>query len=197
MNAADGRKASLRKAAADERGKMPSRCHDSTTVHQGRVFTLHRDRITLPNGVTTTLDVIRHPGAAAIVPLTSRETVLLIRQYRYAIDAHIWEIPAGTMETGESPLACARRELIEEIGMSARSWHKLGAIAPLPAYSDETIHLYRAEDLQPAEQHLDPDEIIEIHEFRFGEALEMIRTGRIRDAKTISGLMMAQSFAAV
>jgi len=175
---------------------MPSRCHDSKIVYQGRVFVLHRDRITLPSGVATSLDVIRHPGAAAIVPLTARGDVLLIRQYRYAIDAYIWEIPAGTMEPGESPLACARRELVEEIGMSARSWHELGTIAPLPAYSDETIHLYRAEDLLPAEQHLDPDEIIEIHEFRFAEALEMIRTGRIRDAKTISGLMMAQSLAA-
>jgi len=176
---------------------MLSRCHDSTIVHRGRVFTLHRDQVTLPNGMSTTLDVIRHPGAAAIVPLTARGSVLLIRQYRYAIDAHIWEIPAGTMESGESPLACARRELVEEIGMSARSWHKLGAIAPLPAYSDETIHLYRAEDLRPAEQHLDPDEIIEIHEFRFAETLEMIRAGRIRDAKTISGLMMAQSVASL
>lgn len=175
---------------------MPSRCHDSTIVHQGRVFALRRDRVTLPNGVATTLDVIRHPGAAAIVPVTDRGQVLLIRQYRYAIDAYIWEIPAGTMEPGESPLTCARRELIEEIGMSARDWHKLGAIAPLPAYSDETIHLFRAENLIPDEQHLDPDEIIEIHEFRFAETLEMIRTGLIRDAKTISGLMMAQSLGA-
>ena len=176
---------------------MPSRCHDSTLVHQGRVFALHRDQVTLPNGVATTLDVIRHPGAAAIVPVTDRDHVLLIRQYRYAIDAYIWEIPAGTMEPGESPLACARRELIEEIGMSAQDWHKLGAIAPLPAYSDETIHLFRAQNLVPSEQDLDPDEIIEIHEFRFAETLEMIRTGRIRDAKTISGLMMAQSLATV
>jgi ADP-ribose pyrophosphatase len=174
---------------------MPTRCHESIPVHQGRVFTLHCDRITLPNGVVTTLDIIRHPGAAAIVPLTDQGHVVLIRQYRYAIDAHIWEIPAGTMEPGESPLVCAQRELAEEIGMSAQSWHKLGAIAPLPAYSDETIHLYRAQDLQPAKQHLDPDEILEIHEFRLEETLDMIRTGRIRDAKTISGLMITQSFA--
>jgi ADP-ribose pyrophosphatase len=176
---------------------MPSHCHESTVVHHGRVFTLHRDQVTLPNGVTTTLDIIRHPGAAAIVPLTDKGRVLLIHQYRYAIDAHIWEIPAGTMEPGESPLACAQRELTEEIGVSARSWHKLGSIAPLPAYSDEAIHLYCAQNLQPSEQHLDPDEIIEIHEFRYEETLEMIRTGRIRDAKTISGLMMAQTFTAL
>jgi ADP-ribose pyrophosphatase len=174
---------------------MPSRCLDSTLVHQGRVFALHRDQVTLPNGVATTLEVIRHPGAAAIVPVTDRGQVLLIRQYRYAIDAYIWEIPAGTMEPGELPLACAQRELAEEIGVSAQSWQELGVVVPLPAYSDETIHLYRAEGLLPAEQHLDPDEILEIHEFRYEETLAMIRTGQIRDAKTITGLMTAQSIA--
>ena len=174
---------------------MPSRCNDSTLVHQGRVFALRRDQVTLPNGVATTLEVIRHPGAAAIVPVTDRGHVLLIRQYRYAIDAYIWEIPAGTMEPGESALACARRELVEEIGVSAQSWQELGTITPLPAYSDEAIHLYRAEDLLPAEQHLDQDEILETHEFRYEDALSMIRTGHIRDAKTITGLMMARSVA--
>jgi ADP-ribose pyrophosphatase len=172
---------------------MFSRCNESTLVHKGRVFELHRDRITLPNGVATTLDVIRHPGAAAIVPVTDQRHVVLIRQYRYAIDAYIWEIPAGTMESGESPLDCARRELTEEIGVSAGRWEELGALAPLPAYSDETIHLYCAYDLAPARQHLDPDEILEIHEFRYAETLEMIRSGHIRDGKTIAGLMMARS----
>jgi len=172
---------------------MASRCKESSVVHKGRVFVLHRDRVTLPNGVDTTLDIIRHPGAAAIVPVTAQGNVLLIRQFRYAMDGHIWEIPAGTMEPGESPLACAQRELGEEIGVSANRWHKLVDLMPLPAYSDEIIHLYRAEDLFPAKQHLDPDEIIEINEFRYEETLEMIRTGVIRDAKTIAGLMLAMS----
>jgi len=172
---------------------MSSRCKESSVVHEGRVFVLHRDRVTLPNGVDTTLDVIRHPGAAAIVPVTAQGNVLLIRQFRYAMDGNIWEIPAGTMEPGESPLACAQRELGEEIGVSANRWHKLVDLMPLPAYSDEIIHLYRAEDLFPAKQHLDPDEIIEMHEFRYEETLEMIRTGVIRDAKTIAGLMLAKS----
>lgn len=167
-------------------------CKESTIVHEGRVFALHRDRVTLPNGVDATLDVIRHPGAAAIVPLTDQGRVVLIRQFRYAAGGSIWEIPAGTMEPGESPLACARRELTEEIGVTAGRWHPLGAIMPVPAYSDEIIHLYRAEALLPAKQNLDADEIIEINEFHYGEALEMIRAGTIRDAKTISGLMMAQ-----
>lgn len=172
---------------------MSSRCKESSVVHEGRVFVLHRDRVTLPNGIDTTLDIIRHPGAAAIVPVTAQGNVLLIRQFRYAMNGNIWEIPAGTMEPGELPLACARRELGEEIGFSANRWHKLVDLMPLPAYSDEIIHLYRAEDLFPVKQHLDADEIIEMHEFHYEEALEMIRKGVIRDAKTIAGLMLAKS----
>lgn len=172
---------------------MSSRCQESNIIHTGRVFALYRDRVRLPNGVETALDIIRHPGAAAIVPITAQGNVLLIRQYRYAVKDTIWEIPAGTREPGESPLACARRELGEEAGVAAATWHKLGEIMPLPAYSDEVIHLYRAMDHTPVQQRLDPDEILEIHEFSFDETLEMIRTGAIRDAKTISGLMMAQS----
>jgi ADP-ribose pyrophosphatase len=168
-------------------------CNESRAVHKGRVFTLHRDRITLPNGVDTILDVIRHPGAAAIVPVTAQGNVLLIRQFRYAMNGHIWEIPAGTMEPDESPLACAQRELGEEIGVSASRWRKLVELMPLPAYSDEIIHLFRAEELAPTRQHLDPDEILEIHEFSYEDALEMIAAGAIRDAKTIAGLMMARS----
>lgn len=174
---------------------MSSYCKASSVVYEGRVFALHRDRVTLPNGHDTTLEVIRHPGAAAIVPVTAQGTVLLIHQFRYATDGSIWEIPAGTMEPGELPLACAQRELGEEAGVAATRWQKLGVIMPLPAYSDEVIHLYRAEELLPARQHLDSDEILEIHEFSYEDTLEMIRTGVIIDAKTIAGLMMAKSIA--
>lgn len=170
---------------------MPTLCQTSRRVHAGRVFTLDRDTIILPNGVRTTLDVIRHPGAAAIVPFTAEGRVLLIRQYRYAVDAWIWEIPAGTLETGESPLACARRELVEETGYTADQWHPLGVITPLPAYSDERIHLFRAEVLAPAESRLDADEILEVHAFEYAETLAMIGAGTIGDAKTISGLVRA------
>ncbi|MGD9330906.1 MAG: NUDIX hydrolase [Desulfobacterales bacterium] len=172
---------------------MSTHCMESKLVHEGRVFALRRDRVTLPNGIETTLDVIRHPGAAAIVPVTASGHILLIRQYRYAIDDTIWEIPAGTIETGESPLACAQRELGEEIGVRAARWHELGRIAPLPAYSDETIHLFRAEELQPVKQNLDPDEILETQALPFDEILAMIRSGAIRDAKTIAASMLLAS----
>jgi ADP-ribose pyrophosphatase len=170
---------------------MPTRCKSSVRLHQGRVFSLYRDHIELPNGVATRLEVIRHPGAAAIVPFTAGGGVLLIRQFRYAIDDWIWEIPAGTMEAGESPLACARRELVEETGFAAGRWLSLGVITPLPAYSDEAIHLYRAEALKPAKKRLDVDEILEHQEFPYEETLAMIAAGTIRDAKTIAALFLA------
>lgn len=170
---------------------MPTHRNRSDRVHTGRVFTLYRDQITLPNGVETTLEVIRHPGAAAIVPLTDDGRVLLIRQYRYAVDDWIWEIPAGTLEAGETPLACARRELVEETGFSAERWQPLGVITPLPAYSDEKIHLFRAEVLAPAESRLDADEIVEVHAVVIEETLAMIAAGTICDAKTIAGLALS------
>jgi len=170
---------------------MSTRRKTSDHVHTGRVFTLYRDHITLPNGVETTLEVIRHPGAAAIVPLTAEGRVLLLRQYRYAVDDWIWEIPAGTLEAGESPIACARRELAEETGFSAERWHPLGVITPVPAYSDERIHLFRAEALAPAESRLDADEIVEVHAFAVEETLAMMAAGTICDAKTIVGLVMS------
>jgi ADP-ribose pyrophosphatase len=170
---------------------MPTRRLTSVRIHQGRVFTLYRDYIELPNGVRTTLEVIRHPGAAAIVPFTAPGRVLLIRQYRYAVDEAIWEIPAGTLESGESPLECARRELAEETGFAAGRWLPLGSVTPLPAYSDETIHLFRAEDLVPEEAQADADEILTPHEFAYEETLAMIAAGTIRDAKTIAALTLA------
>lgn len=170
---------------------MPTRRKSSIQLHEGRVFSLYREHIELPNGISTTLEIIRHPGAAAIVPFTARGGVLLIRQFRYAVDDWIWEIPAGTLETGESPLACARRELAEETGFAAGRWLSLGVVTPLPAYSDEAIHLYRAEDLKPADAQLDADEILEPYEFAYEETLAMITSGAIRDAKTIAALFMA------
>lgn len=170
---------------------MPSHLDSAITLHQGRIFRLLRETVTLENGVVTELDVIRHPGAAAIVPFLDPNTLLLIRQYRHAAGGFIWEIPAGTLDPGESALACAKRELIEETGFSAEDWVELGEIAPLPAYSDERIHIFGATDLTPSKQHLDEDEILDVHEVLLDDALSMIRSNRIQDAKTISGLFMA------
>ena len=134
---------------------METKVLKKTQLHQGRVFALIREKITLPNGTTVDLDIIRHPGAAAMVPLSEDGSLVMIRQYRHAIGEYIWEIPAGTLNPDESPLECAKRELIEETGYSATEWEELGAIIPVPGYSDEKIHIFLAQGLRPARQDLD------------------------------------------
>ena len=170
---------------------MTAIINSQSTLHKGRVFNLVSENYTLENGVTSDMDFIQHPGAAAMVPMINHQEVMLIKQYRHAIREFIWEIPAGTLEPDEPPLSCARRELIEEIGYSATDWHPLGTITPLPGCSDERIHIFLASDLRPAEQHLDDDEMLNIHPVRFKDALQMILAGKISDGKTISGLFLA------
>jgi ADP-ribose pyrophosphatase len=170
---------------------MNTKINRHITLHEGRIFSLVTENVTLENGVTIDLDIIHHPGASAIVPLTENKTLLMIRQYRHAVGDFIWEIPAGTLDANETPLECAKRELIEETGFSANNWQKLGETTPLPGYSDERIHIFRATDLSPARQNLDKDEILHVHEVRFDNAVKMVQKGEIEDAKTISGLFMA------
>ena len=170
---------------------MSATINSQTTLHQGRVFRLVGEKYTLDNGVTSDMDFIQHPGAAAMVPMLNQTEVLLIKQYRHAIREFIWEIPAGTLDPRESPMNCAKRELIEEIGYSADDWHQLGTITPLPGYSDERIHIFLASELQPAKQDLDADEMLNVHKMEFSAALQMILTGEISDGKTISGLFLA------
>ena len=170
---------------------MIARVNSQEALYQGRVFRLDKENITLGNGVNVDVDIIRHPGASAIVPLLKENTLLMIRQYRHAVGDFIWEIPAGTLDANEAPIQCARRELIEETGYSADSWHELGKIYPLPGYSDERIHIFLASDLTPARQDLDMDEVLEVHEVDFKDAIEMIYKGEIQDAKTIAALMFA------
>jgi ADP-ribose pyrophosphatase len=160
-------------------------------LHTGRVFNLYSENISTDKGATFDVEVIRHPGAAAIVPMQVDGTVLLLSQYRHAVGERIREIPAGTLEPGETPEVCARRELVEETGFSASRWKELGKITPVPGYSDEQIHLYLASELTPAKQALDDDEILEVHPHPFSEAIKMIYTGQIQDAKSICGLLFA------
>lgn len=170
---------------------MNAKINDRRIIHSGKVFSLLKENVTLDNGVTTDTEYLVHPGATAIVPMINESRVLLLKQYRHALKEYIWEIPAGTLDPEESVINCARRELIEETGYAADCWQKLGAITPVPGYSNERIHLFLATDLQPAEQDLDQDEIIDVHEVEFSEALEMVKTGAIQDAKSIAGLFLA------
>lgn len=167
---------------------MSATVNERETVYRGRVFEMVRENVTLENGTTTELDLIRHPGAAAMVPMPDPDTVILIRQYRHAVGGYIWEIPAGTLEPGEPPLDGARRELVEEIGFAAEKWEKLGEIVPVPGYADERIHLFLAEELIPAAQSLDEDEVLAVHRLPLVRVLEMVDAGEIQDAKTLCGL---------
>jgi ADP-ribose pyrophosphatase len=158
------------------------------TVYHGKLFRLLRENVTLTNGATVDMEIVRHPGAAGIVPLLRTDSLVLLKQYRHSVNSFIWEIPAGTLDPHETPLACARRELIEETGFSAHKWEKIGELTPLPGYSDERIHLFLASDLSPAEQNLDKDELVDVHEMPLEKALRMIEQGVIQDGKTISAL---------
>lgn len=171
----------------------PAQVHTKKLVHRGRVFDFTTERVTLGNGVTVEMDVIRHPGAAAIVPLTAASDVILLKQYRHAVGGELWEIPAGTMDAADaSPVDCARRELVEETGFSASRWDSLGELTPVPGYSDEHIHLFLARDLAPATQNLDADEIVAVHTLPLAEVRQMIFAGQITDAKTIAGIFMVE-----
>jgi len=172
---------------------MSAKINKQTQLHHGRVFSMVKENITLDNNVTIDIDIIRHPGASAIVPLSDNNMVILIKQYRHAIGGYIWEIPAGTLNKNEDPLECAKRELTEETGFKADVFQKLGEITPVPGYSDERIHLFLATGLTPAKQNLDADEILKVHEIPLDEVMKMINKGEIQDGKTICGMFMAQN----
>jgi ADP-ribose pyrophosphatase len=157
-------------------------------IYTGRVVTLNIDTVRLPNGVTVDLETIRHPGAAAVVPIKDDGTVVLIRQFRHAAGGFIYEIPAGKLSPGEEPLQCAARELEEEIGYRASSFELLSSIFTAPGFADEVIHVYKATGLTKGRQQLDRDEVLEVVEMPLHLAIERIQNGTIRDGKTIVGL---------
>jgi ADP-ribose pyrophosphatase len=173
---------------------MPAIINSRTTLHRGRVFELVSENLTLESGVTTDMEFVHHPGAAGIVPLADDGQIILLKQYRHSLREHIWEIPAGTRDPGETMLTCARRELIEETGFAARKWIELSEITPVPGYSDERLGLFLAMQMQPAQQDLDPDEILKVHRVHLDEALDMVYGRQIQDSKTISGLFLAHAW---
>jgi ADP-ribose pyrophosphatase len=160
-------------------------------IFKGRVVTLDVDTVTLPNGATVELEMIHHPGAAAIVPLKDDGTVILIRQFRHAAGGYIYEIPAGKLHPSEDPKLCAARELQEEIGYRATVLELIASVLTTPGFTDEIIHIYVGTGLTKGKQDLDHDEVIEIVELPLEKALAQVKDGTIRDAKTIVGLQMA------
>ena len=162
-------------------------------VFSGRVVVLEVDRVALPGGGESVREVVRHRGAAVILPILPDGRVLLVRQFRYPVGESLLELPAGTLEPGESAELCARRELIEETGQEARSITSLGRFYSAPGYTDEVLHAVVATDLEPSDGgRPDDDERIEVETYRVDVVLAMIERGEIRDAKTISTMFLAR-----
>ncbi len=156
-------------------------------IYKARLFELKKVQTRRANGHEFIHDVIFHPGAAVIVPMLSETKFVLIRQYRTAVEDVIWEFPAGTLEKGESPSRCAKREIIEETGFAAKRWTKLGTFYPAPGISTELMHLFLARDLVSQKMSLDQDEFIQKKVVSLKELQNMILDGTIIDGKTIVG----------
>ena len=157
-------------------------------VYDGRLLKVREDTVRLPDGMTARREYIRHPGAVIMIPLLDDRTVLLERQYRYALGRHFYELPAGKIEPGEDPLATAKRELIEECGYRAGSWRHLATLHPCVGYSDERFELYLARDLTEVGRALDDGEFLEVVPMRIDEIARQVKEARITDVKVVVGL---------
>ncbi len=173
----------------------------SRRIYNGKVLDLDMDTVRFPNGESGELEMIRHPGAAAVLPILSADgagdpQLLMIRQYRYAAGGPIWEVPAGRLERGEAPEACAHRELHEEVGATAGRLERLTTIYTTPGFTDERIHLFAGYDLvvREGEARREPDEFMEVRPLPMSRVLEMIRDGELIDAKTVIAVLYYAGF---
>jgi len=168
--------------------------HKTKPVFEGRVVRLGIESLTLPNGEPLELEIVRHPGGAAVVALNENQQVCLLRQFRHAAGGWLWELPAGKLDKNEEPQAAAARELAEEAGLRARHWQPLGEVLMTPGFCDEVIHLFLARELAPVAAHPERHELIEIHWMPFSKTIEQVHDGTIHDAKTMLGLLLAASY---
>jgi len=159
-------------------------------VHVGRRIVVEVDTFTAPDGTAIRRDLIRHPGAVVILPVLDADHVVLLRNYRFVIGDTLWELPAGTVEPNEPLEACARRELLEETGYTAERWQSLGYLYASPGVMDEKLHLFVAESLTPGPAQPEACEQLEPVTVRFDEAVRMCLAGEVKDAKTITALLL-------
>ncbi len=163
----------------------------SETKYQGKAFSVRKDEVRMPHGGTAKLDVVEHSGAVTIFPIDADGNVWFVRQYRHAADGEVLELPAGTLDEGEDPLTCARREIQEEIGMKAGEMQKLGEFFLAPGYSTEYMYLYLATGLSPSVLPGDEDEFLSVERVHITKVLEMAWENDLQDAKSLAGLMLA------
>ena len=171
----------------------------SRRVFSGRVLDVDVDTVRFPDGSVGDLEMIRHPGASAVVPFVNDPRgadpeVLLIRQFRHAAERYVWEIPAGRLEPGEAPEACARRELEEEAGVRAGELRRLTTIYTTPGFTDERIHLFLAGGLGEGTERREADEFLEVHRMPWSRVLRLIEQGEVEDGKTLVALMFVECF---
>ncbi len=174
-------------------------CVKSTRVYTGKIVSLDVDTVRFPDGSTGELEMVRHPGASAVVPFLSDPRgddpqVLMIRQYRYAAGGYLYEIPAGRLDPGENSRDCAARELKEETGCTAEQLEFLLTMYTTPGFTDEKIHLFLATGLTTGETKHEADEFLDLHPMLLSKALEMVQAGEIQDGKTVLGLLFAAGF---
>lgn len=170
-------------------------------VYTGKVLNVDIDRVRFPDGSEGELEIVRHSGASAVVPFLSDPAgndpqVMLIRQYRYAAEGYLYEIPAGRLDAGESPEECARRELVEETGCTAARVEPLTTIYTTPGFTDERIHLFMAVGLTMGDHSREADEFVETVPMPLSRALDLIGTGEIKDSKTLCALLFAAGYRA-
>ena len=166
---------------------------DVTHVFTGRVIEVNIERVELPNGTTASLEIIRHPGGAAVLALDADQRVCLLRQFRHAAGGWVWELPAGKIDNREPPLDTARRELEEEAGIAAGSWESLGDYLSSPGVFTEVVHLFLATQLTRLPQRPEEHEVLEVHWLPFKDVLRMAHSGELRDGKSLVAVFRASA----
>ena len=189
--------------AAELQARVPRHLPDthrgSVEIYKGKIITLNRDLVRFPDGTVNEFEIARHPGASAIIPFLTdpagdEPQILLLRQFRYAAGGYLYEIPAGRLDEGETPIGCAARELKEETGCTAETLMPLTTILTTPGFTDEVIHLFMATGLTYGEPNREADEFVDLVHMRLSEALQFVRTGEITDGKTALALLYAAGF---